>query len=56
MLSIIVPVRDESDSLESLMKYFSKNLSNFEYEVLIVNDYSEDDTLEKAKNLFTKSN
>ena len=56
MLSIIVPVRDESDSLESLMKYFSKNLSNFEYEVLIVNDYSEDDTLEKAKNLFKEKN
>ena len=56
MLSIIVPVRDESDSLESLMKYFSKNLSNFEYEVLIINDFSEDDTLEKAKNLFKEKN
>ena len=56
MLSIIVPVRDESDSLESLMKYFLKSLSNFEYEVLIVNDYSKDDTLEKAKNLFKEKN
>ena len=51
MLTIIVPVRNESDNLQSVFDYFSNNLKNLEYEVLIINDYSEDDTLEKSKEL-----
>ena len=51
MLSIIVPVRNESDNLKSLFDYFSKNIKNLNYEVLIINDYSEDDTLNKTKEL-----
>ncbi len=56
MLSIIIPVRNESDSLKGLMEHYSKNLSNINYEVLIINDFSKDDTLEKAKNLFKNQN
>ena len=56
MLSIIIPVRNESDSLYSIMEHYSKNLSNLDYEVLIVNDFSKDDTLEKARNLFKNKN
>ena len=56
MLSIIIPVRDESDNLESIAEYYSKNLSSFEYEVLIINDFSIDNTLEKAKDLFKNKN
>ena len=56
MLSIIIPVRNESDSLDSIMEHYSKNLSNIDYEVLIVNDFSKDDTLEKARNLFKNKN
>ena len=56
MLSIIIPVRNESDNLESIMEYYSKNLSEFDYEVLIINDYSKDGTLEKARNLFKNKN
>ena len=56
MLSIIIPVRNESDSLKGLMEHYSKNLSNLNYEVLIINDFSKDDTLEKAKNLFKNQN
>ena len=56
MLSIIIPVRNESDSLESIMDYYSKNLSVLDYEVLIVNDFSKDDTLKKARNLFKNKN
>ena len=52
MLSIIIPVRNESDSLENLMEYYSKNLNELDYEVLIINDFSKDDTLEKARDLF----
>ncbi len=51
MLSIIVPVRNESDNLDDIYNHFSKNLNNLKYEVLIVNDFSEDDTLIKAKTL-----
>ena len=56
MLSIIIPVRNESDSLDSIMEHYSKNLSNLDYEVLIINDFSKDDTLEKARNLFKNKN
>ena len=56
MLSIIIPVRNESDSLYSIMEHYSKNLSNLDYEVLIINDFSKDDTLEKARNLFKNKN
>ncbi len=53
MLSILVPVRNESDNLNDIFNYFSKNLNNSKYEVLIINDFSEDDTLDKAKSLIT---
>ena len=56
MLSIIIPVRNESDSLEDIMEYYSKNLIGIEYEVLIINDFSEDNTLTKAKHLFENDN
>ena len=56
MLSIIIPVRNESDSLEAIMDYYSKNLSSLDYEVLIINDFSKDNTLEKAKKLFKSKN
>jgi len=52
MLSIIIPVRDESDSLEAIMDYYSKNLNSLDYEILVINDFSKDNTLEKARNLF----
>ena len=51
MLSIIVPVRNETDSLEDIFNYFTNNLIDEDYEVLIINDFSEDDTLLKAKQL-----
>tara|TARA_X000001036_G_scaffold438310_1_gene485796 strand:- start:2306 stop:3019 length:714 start_codon:yes stop_codon:yes gene_type:complete len=55
MLSIIVPVRNESDSLKNIFNYFSQNLLNLNYEVLIVNDFSDDDTLKKAETLIAKN-
>ena len=45
MLTIIIPVRNESDSLETIMDHYSKNLKNIDYEVLIINDFSKDNTL-----------
>jgi dolichol-phosphate mannosyltransferase len=55
MLSIIVPVRNESDSLKDIFEYFSKNLENTNYEVLIINDFSVDNTLTNAKILFSEN-
>ena len=49
MLSIIVPVRNESENLDEVYNYFTQNLQKVDYEVLIINDFSEDDTFEKAK-------
>jgi len=57
MLSILIPVRNESDALEDIIEHFSKNLLNLNHEVLIINDFSEDDTLKKIENLILgKSN
>jgi dolichol-phosphate mannosyltransferase len=53
MLSIIVPVRDESNNIEEVFQYFYNNLKIIDYEVLIINDFSKDDTLEKSRKLST---
>tara|TARA_B100001057_G_C22710033_1_gene895368 strand:- start:482 stop:1195 length:714 start_codon:yes stop_codon:yes gene_type:complete len=53
MLSIIVPVRNESNVIQDVFDYFYSNLKNIDYEVLIINDFSSDDTLEKTKNLIS---
>ncbi len=52
MLSIIIPAKNEAENLQDILKYFSTNLSNIDYEVIIINDFSNDGTLNKAKNLF----
>ena len=51
MLSIIVPVRNESQNLKGVFEYFSNNLKNINFEVLIINDFSKDDTFHKSENL-----
>ena len=52
MLSIIIPARNESDNLKDILDYFTKNLIDIEYEVVLINDFSSDDTLDKANSLF----
>ena len=52
MLSIIIPARNESDNLKDILDYFTKNLNDIEYEVVLINDFSNDDTLDKAKSIF----
>ena len=42
MLSIIVPVRNESKTIKEVFDYFNNNLKNTNYEVLIINDFSND--------------
>ena len=55
MLSIIVPVRNEADNLNDISNYFLNNLKNISYEILIINDFSKDDTFNKAKLLIEKN-
>ena len=55
MLSIIIPVRNESDNLNDILEYYSNNLLDFNHEILIVNDFSQDDTLKKATTLFSQN-
>ena len=52
MLSIIIPAKNESDNLEDIFKYFTNGLREVEYEVILINDFSSDNTLEKAKSVF----
>ena len=52
MLSIIVPVRNESNIIHEVFDYFSNNLKDIQHEVLIINDFSNDDTFDKAKSIF----
>jgi len=52
MLSIIIPARNEADNLEDILKYFENNLLEVDFEVLIINDFSDDNTLIKAEKIF----
>ena len=52
MLSIIIPARNEVDNLKDIFEYFSKKLKDIEFEVLIINDFSEDSTYSEAKKFF----
>ena len=52
MLSIIIPARNESENIQDIIDYFENGLGDINYEVLLINDFSVDDTLEKSKNLF----
>ena len=56
MLTIIVPVRNESDYITSLYNYFLNSLKNIDYEVLIINDFSDDNTFEQCLSLEKKDN
>jgi dolichol-phosphate mannosyltransferase len=52
MLSIIIPARNESDNLQDILNHFEENLLEVDFEVLLINDFSDDETLSKAKKIF----
>ena len=52
MLSIIIPARNESNNLEDILKYFTESMGKIEYEVILINDFSDDDTLKRAEEIF----
>ena len=54
MLSILIPLRDEFDNLDNIVGKFDQNLQSINYEVIFVNDFSSDNTLQKAKTISSK--
>ena len=51
MLSIIIPLRNEIENLDSIKESFSNSLGEINYEVLFINDFSTDGTLQKANKI-----
>ena len=51
MLSIIVPVRNESNIIHDVIGYFNIKSKIRDYELIIVNDFSEDETLKKLNSI-----
>ncbi len=54
-LSVIVPVYNEEDNIFPLMEEIKKSLSDFSYEIVFVDDGSNDSTVEKIKSLKTNN-
>ena len=55
MLSILIQAINESDNLNDILNYFSNVSLKEDFEVLLINDFSEDNTLVNAKNLFQQN-
>ena len=51
MLTIIIPLRNEIENLKNIKENFDKNLDDINYEIIFVNDFSSDKTLEKANEI-----
>ena len=56
MLSILIPVRNEYENLSKIESIFQQNLKNTSYEVLLVNDFSTDQTLSRGKEIVSQNN
>ena len=54
-LSIIVPCFNEEESVEIIFKEIQKELTDYDYEIIYINDGSSDNTLENIKEI-SKSN
>ena len=52
--SIIVPCRDEEDNVEIILNNIQKNCIYQNYEIIFIDDYSQDRTLNKIKEFSTK--
>ena len=50
MLSIIIPLRNEAENLAEILSHFNNSLSKIDHEVILVNDFSIDDTFKKSLN------
>lgn len=56
-ISFIVPCKNEAENIENTVNEIVKSVKNiYEYEIIIVNDASEDDTKNICKNLISNKN
>lgn len=53
-LSIIIPCRDEENSIVNTVNYFQNYLKKIKFEIIIINDFSSDSTLKKLRFLRKK--
>ena len=56
MLSILIPVRNEYENLDEIERIFRESLQEINHEVILINDFSTDDTFNKAKEISKKNN
>lgn len=54
LLSIVIPVFNESGAIEPLLREIADSMSGFSYEILVVDDGSRDDTRNILKHLLQK--
>ena len=54
-VSIVLPAFNEEDNISYFLTVLLKNLHDIDYEIIIINDYSTDNTLKIAKS-FSKKN
>ena len=56
-ISILVPIFNEEDSINELYAELSRSLSsNIDYEIIFINDGSQDESFKKIKNIILKDN
>jgi len=53
-LSIIIPCRDEENSIVNTVNYFQNYLKKIKFEIILINDFSSDSTLKKFRLLKKK--
>jgi len=56
MLSIIIPLRNEYENLDEIERQFINNFNEINHEVILINDYSTDNTLSKIEEIAKKNN
>ena len=53
-ISVVIPVKNEAGNINSLVSEIDQSLKNYSYEIIYVNDGSEDDTELELKKKFEK--
>ena len=55
-VSIIIPVRNEESTIEKIVDQLENNLQAYPYEIIFINDFSTDNTVEKVNKIIEKKN
>ena len=55
MISILIPIRNEYENLDDIERIFKKNFYEIRHEVILINDFSTDNTLIKAEEISKKN-